>query len=76
MGELSYRVSVVIKNSNGAGALIRTADKPAIGDKIDYSGKLYKITELVEILPAQIGAFGILHATCEPFGQTGPLSLG
>lgn len=64
MGEATYyKVSYVVEGGLHPGAIINTNKEPRVGDVVRFDGYIFKITDVVELMPAQ-GDFGFLHATC------------
>jgi hypothetical protein len=65
MSEASYfKVSYVVSGGEHPGAIISTDKKPVVGEKTIFAGKLFEITEVMELMPA-VGDFGFLHVTCK-----------
>ena len=65
MSEASYfKVSYVVSGGEHPGAILSTDKKPVVGEKTIFAGKLFEITEVMELMPA-VGDFGFLHVTCK-----------
>jgi hypothetical protein len=62
--EIFYKVSFVVANSDHPGAIMTVDQYPEIGDEVAFNGSVFKITEVMELMPT-VGNFGFLHVTCE-----------
>jgi hypothetical protein len=58
-----YKVSYVVEGSRFPGAIINMEKEPKVGDQVVFDGRLFTITEIMELMPPA-GDFGFLHATC------------
>ena len=59
-----YKVSYVVSGGEHPGAIVSTDKRPAVGEKTIFAGKLFQITEVMELMPP-VGDFGFLHVTCD-----------
>jgi hypothetical protein len=62
--ELFFKVSFVVVGGRHPGAIMTVEERPLIGDEIIFNGSVYKVTEVMELMPP-VDNFGFLHATCE-----------
>ena len=60
----NYKVSFVVIGAEHPGAIINVESEPHPGDEVQFDGRVFKITEIMELMPP-IGNFAFLHATCE-----------
>lgn len=60
---LYYKVSYVVQGGKHPGAIITVDEKPEVGDEIVFDGRIFEITEVMELMPP-VDDFGFLHATC------------
>lgn len=58
-----YKVSYVVLGGKHPGAIISTTEKPKVGDKVTFDGRVFEVLEVVDLMPP-IGDFGFLHVTC------------
>lgn len=62
--EIFYKVSFVVANSDHPGAIMTVDQYPEIGDEVVFNGAVFKVTEVMELMPT-VGNFGFLHVTCD-----------
>ncbi|MCA9875881.1 MAG: hypothetical protein KC441_19550 [Anaerolineales bacterium] len=67
--EIFYKVSFVVMGGEHPGAIMTVEKKPEIGDEITFNGSVFRVTEVMELMPP-VGNFGFLHATCEHLRPT------
>lgn len=58
-----YKVSYVVEGGAHAGAIINVDEEPKVGDEVVFDGRLFVITDVMELMPP-MGDFGFLHAAC------------
>ena len=63
-GSVYYKVSYVVIGKEHPGAIISTDEQPQVGDDVVFDGKVFRVLEVVELMPP-LGDFGFLHATCK-----------
>lgn len=64
-----FKVSYVVEGGFHPGAIINMDKAPKTGDRIQFDGAEFIITELMELMPPN-GDFGFLHATCRFIRKT------
>jgi hypothetical protein len=62
-GKVSYKVSLVVEKGQYRGGIVNLDKPPKVGDEVCLDGRVFKITEIAELMPAR-DDFGFLHATC------------
>lgn len=60
-----YQVSYVVTGGKHAGTIMNQEERPEVGDRVEFAGKMFEIIEVLEIIPPR-GDFAYLHATCKP----------
>ncbi len=58
-----YKVSYVVEGGGHSGAIINVDEEPVVGEEVVFDGKVFKVTEVTELMPP-MGDFGFLHAAC------------
>ncbi len=61
----TYKLSVVVLGRHDIGGIQNLDKEPRPGDVLTFGTEIYKIVELVELMPPR-GEFVYLHATCQP----------
>ncbi len=60
-----YKVSYVVTGNDHPGTIANVERPPKVGDVVRLGDQSYKVTEVVELIPAR-GEFHYLHATLAP----------
>ncbi len=66
-----YKVSYVVPDHPHAGTILSQEHPPKVGDKVVLHGHVYRITEVIELLPSK-GLIYFMHATVEPAEDAQP----
>ena len=61
---VSYMVRGSVRDQRHPGWTRDEDSAPEVGDEVEVTGDLFRITEVQELIPPQAG-FAYLHATCE-----------
>jgi hypothetical protein len=62
--QVYYTVSYLVQGGQHPGAIITEDEAPQVGSEVVFSGMVFEIIEVVEVVPPTSG-FGFLHATCK-----------